>query len=77
MTVFSFSFAQTVKTLKPEIGGKNNYSKNEQQLWQQALDNYAKMDAGELSYEKLTPKDKVFVDSMDMGYGPIHLQRLY
>lgn len=71
MTVFSFSFAQTVKTIKPTIGGNNNYSKKEQQQWQQALDNSAKMDAGELSYEKLAPKDKAFIDSMEMGYGPM------
>lgn len=71
MTVFSFSFAQTVKTIKPAIGDKNDYSKKEQQLWQQALDNYAKMDVGELSYEKLAPKDKAFIDSMEMGYGPM------
>jgi hypothetical protein len=70
MTVFSFSFGQTVKTLKPVIGDKNNYSKKEQQLWQEALDKYAKMGAGELSYEKLAPADKALIDSMEMGYGP-------
>ncbi|HEY8919558.1 MAG TPA: hypothetical protein VIM87_24115, partial [Chitinophaga sp.] len=71
MIVFSFSFAQIVKTIKPTIGDKNNYSKKEQQLWQQALDNYAKIDTRELSYEKLAPKDKAFIDSMELGYGPM------
>lgn len=58
------SLGQTVKTMKPTIGAPNNYSKQEQALWQKTLDNYEK-------YQTLNSFDKAMIDSLEMGYGPM------
>ena len=66
-TITMVSFGQSVKILKPTIGTPNNYSKQEQALWQKAFDNYGDYD----KYQKLNSIDKAMVDSLEMGDGPL------
>jgi hypothetical protein len=66
-----FAFGQTSKVLKPSLGTSNNYSKIEQLNWQNALEKYSKIDIGSLDYEKLPKKDKLLIDSLEMGFGPL------
>lgn len=70
-TISIFSFGQTFKTIKPTIGTANKYSKQQQVTWQNIIDKYAKINSGDLDYEKLNSKDKILIDSLEMGYGPI------
>src|SRR5690606_14949921 len=71
-TIFTtLSFGQTLKTIKPTIGAPNNYSRQKQALWQTTIDKYAKINSGDLDYEKLSSKDKILIDSLEMGYGPM------
>lgn len=61
-----------MKTIKPAIGTPNNYSKQQQILWESIVDKYLKMDSGEVDYEKLSAKEKTLIDSMEMnGAGPL------
>ncbi len=66
-----FSFGQTLKVIKPKIGTPNNYSKQEQILWQTIIDKYEKVNSGDLNYEKLSSNEKILIDSLEMGYGPM------
>lgn len=70
-TIFSCSFGQTVKSLKPTLGTANNYSKQEQEIWQDVLKIDSKINAGDLDYDYLSPKDKALIDSLENGYGPV------
>jgi hypothetical protein len=71
MMVSTLSFGQTLKSIRPTIGIPNNYSKEEQIIWQSALDNYSKTGSGDLEYEKLSSKEKALIDSLEMGIGPL------
>lgn len=66
-TITMTSLGQSVKILKPTIGTPNNYSKQEQALWQKAIDNNSDYD----NYQKLNSIDKAMVDSLEMGDGPL------
>lgn len=69
--IVSISFGQTLKILKPAVGTPNNYSKQDQILWQSVLDKYSKIISGDLDYEALNVKDKALIDSFEMGSGPL------
>jgi hypothetical protein len=66
--VFSASdaFGQKVKTLTPSIGVPINFSKQEQVLWQVAIEKETKM-----GYDNLNPAERILIDSMEMGRGPL------
>ena len=66
-TITMTSLGQSIKILKPTVGAPNNYSKQEQALWQKSIDNYSDND----SYQKLNSIDKAMVDSLEMGDGPL------
>jgi hypothetical protein len=71
-TIFvSISFGQTLKILKPTVGKPNNYSKQDQIKWQSALDQYSKINSGDLDYKALNAKDKALIDSLEMLRGPL------
>jgi hypothetical protein len=57
---------QKVKTLTPSIGAPINFSKQEQVLWQAAMEKESKM-----GYDNLNAAEKVLIDSMEMGGGPL------
>ncbi len=63
-TAFS-AFGQKEKTLTPSIGAPINFSKEQQVLWQAAMDKETKM-----GYENLSSAEKILIDSMEMGGGP-------
>ncbi len=64
-------YGQPVKTIKPALGRPNNYSKQAQTSWQNILDTYAKINSGDLTYEVLNNREKLLIDSLEMGYGPV------
>jgi hypothetical protein len=66
-----YSFGQVLKTIKPTIGKANNYSKQEQIIWQTSIEKYSKINSGDLDYNKLKPEHKVLIDNLEMGFGPI------
>lgn len=63
-------YAQSVKVLTPQIGSPNNYSKEQQTAWQNILNTDSKLSAGKLEYDQLKPQEKIWLDSLEMGYGP-------
>jgi hypothetical protein len=65
------SFGQPVKTLKPTIGAPNNYSKQEQALWQAAMEKNSKLGDGSLDYDKISSAERILLDSLENGYGPM------
>jgi hypothetical protein len=66
-----FSSAQQLKTLKPELGAKHDFSKTEYEYWQKAMTNYNNMNQGKLDYDKLTDEEKKALDSLENENGPI------
>jgi hypothetical protein len=70
-TITVYSFGQALKTIKPTIGKANNYSKQEQITWQTTIEKYSKLNSGDLDYNKLKPEDKILIDNLEMGVGPI------
>jgi hypothetical protein len=71
LTIGLFVFGQNLKTIRPEIGSSNNFSKKQQVVWQNILDKYSKINSGDLGYEELSKSDKALIDSLEMGYGPL------
>lgn len=71
LTIGQLVLGQTIKTIKPELGGSNDYSKAEAIVWQKALDQYSKINSGDLDYEKLSEPDKKMIDSLEMNGGPV------
>lgn len=65
------SFGQTIKTMKPTVGAANNYTKQEQALWQAVAEKNIKLGDGSLRYDDLSDAEKKLMDSLDEGYGPI------
>lgn len=68
--ISAFSFGQKLKIIKPEVGTPNNYSKEDQINWQNIIDKDLKINAGTLDYEKLSAKEKVLIESLEIGEGP-------
>jgi hypothetical protein len=62
---------QNLSTIKATVDASNDYKKADQIIWQKALDQYAKINSGDINYEQLHEKDKKNVDSLEMGYGPM------
>jgi hypothetical protein len=71
LSLGQIAVGQTIKTIKPELGGSNDYSKTEEIVWQKALDQYSKINSGDLDYEKLNESDKKMIDSLEMIGGPM------
>lgn len=70
-TISMVSLGQTLKTMRPTIGTPNNYSKQEQALWQTAIEKNRKLGDGSLNYDDLSSAERTFLDSLDNGYGPV------
>lgn len=68
---FNELYAQTPKRIKPEIGISFNFSKKEQLIWQNALEQYSKLVSGDIDETTLSIKDKNRIDSLEQGYGPM------
>ncbi len=62
---------QNLPTIQPTISYSNEYTKADQTVWQKALDQLSKINSGDIDYEKLSKKDRIMVDSLEMGYGPM------
>jgi hypothetical protein len=62
---------QNLPRIQPTISYSNEYTKSDQTFWQKALDQLSKINSGDIDYEKLSEKDKIMVDSLEMGYGPM------
>lgn len=71
LLISCFSFSQKLKTIKPVIGSKNEYSLEKSQVWDDIMVKYDKINSGEMSYDSLTKEDLALVDSLEMGSGPI------
>lgn len=74
LTILTFgqlAVGQTIKAIKPELGGSNDYTKAEEIVWQKTLDQYAKTNSGDLNYGQLSEPDKKMIDSLEMMYGPM------
>ncbi len=65
------SFGQALKTIKPTIGAPNFFTKKDQVAWQAVLIQYSKIESGTIAYEALSEAEKKFIDSLEMGYGPL------
>jgi len=62
---------QKLPTIKSTIHASNEFTKTEQTIWQKALDQYAKLNSGDIDYDKLSEQDKKMIDSLECGYGPL------
>lgn len=62
---------QNLPIIQSTISYSNEFTKAEQTVWQKALDQYAKINSGDIDYEKLSEKDRIMVDSLETGYGPL------
>src|SRR5688500_18056665 len=69
--ITNLSFGQTLRTIKPTIGTPNNYTKQEQIIWQSVLDKYSKINSADLDCEALNTKDKALIERLEMGSGPL------
>lgn len=74
ISIWSFGFSvtgQTLPTIHPTILESNVFKKADQIIWQKALDQYAKVESGEIDYETLCLQDKSIIDSLERGIGPM------
>jgi hypothetical protein len=62
---------QTLPIVYPTIKTSNVYTKEEQIIWQKAIDQYLKINSGEMDYNDIYAQDRKMVDSLEMGYGPM------
>lgn len=62
---------QNLPTIQATVRASNDYKKVDQVIWQKTLDQYAKINSGDIDYEKISEQDKKMIDSLEMGYGPL------
>lgn len=62
---------QNLPTFQPTVSYSNVYTKADQVIWQKALDQLFKINSGDIKYGQLSEQDKIMVDSLEMGYGPM------
>lgn len=62
---------QNLPTIQATVQASNEFTKTEQAIWQKALEKYAKINSGDIDYEKLSEQDKKMIDSLESGYGPL------
>lgn len=62
---------QNLPTIQATVNASNEFKKADQIIWQKALDQYAKINSGDIDYEKLSEQDKKMIDSLESGYGPL------
>jgi hypothetical protein len=62
---------QNLPTIKALVHASNDFKKADQIIWQKALEQYAKINSGDIDYEKISEKDKKMIDSLESGYGPL------
>lgn len=62
---------QNLPIIQATVHASNEFTKTEQAIWQKALDKYAKINSGDIDYEKLSEQDKKMIDSLESGYGPL------
>jgi hypothetical protein len=62
---------QSLPTIKSTVKASNNFKKIDQVIWEKALDQYAKINSGDIDYEKISEIDKKMIDSLESGYGPL------
>jgi hypothetical protein len=62
---------QNLPIIQPTISYSNEFTKTEQAVWQKALDLYAKINSGDIDYEKIAEQDRKMVDSLESGFGPL------
>lgn len=62
---------QNLPTIQATVHASNDYKKTDQVIWQKTLDQYAKINSGDIDYEKISEQDKKMIDSLEMGYGPL------
>ena len=67
----SSSQAQQLPVLKPSLGGVNTYTVKEQQSWQKALSLYDQVNEAEIKYSSLSTAQQQWIDSLEMGMGPM------
>lgn len=76
LTIFFLTFGlsvsgQNLPTIQATVNASNDFKKADQIIWQKALDQYAKINSGDIDYEKLSEQDKKMIDSLESGYGPL------
>lgn len=62
---------QNLPTIQATVIASNDFKKADQIIWQKALDQYRKINSGDIDYEKLSEQDKKMIDSLESGYGPL------
>ncbi|MCK9481592.1 MAG: hypothetical protein M0R38_07525 [Bacteroidia bacterium] len=62
---------QNLPIIQATVNASNDFKKADQIIWQKALDQYGKINSGEIDYEKLSEQDKKMIDSLESGYGPL------
>jgi hypothetical protein len=62
---------QNLLTIQAKVYASNEFTKTEQAIWQKTLDKYAKINSGDIDYEKLSEQNKKMIDSLESGYGPL------
>lgn len=62
---------QNLPTIKATVHASNDFKKADQIIWQKALEQYAKINSGDIDYEKISEQDKKMIDSLEGGYGPL------
>lgn len=62
---------KNLPTIQATLSTPNDFKKSDQIIWQKALDQYEKVNSGEIDYENLTAYDKKMIDSLENGYGPM------
>ncbi len=71
MSLSLHGFGQSIRTIKPELGGSFDFTKAEEIIWQKALGQYAEINSGNRSYESLSAADKKMIDSLEQNGGPM------
>lgn len=71
MTSCLESGGQSLRTLEPHLGQSNTYSKQEEIVWSRTMDQFIRINSGDLSYDSLSAADKLMIDSLEMSGGPL------
>ena len=70
--ISTLTYGQDLPVIEPKVFDAVNYTKAEQDYWENAMELLSKVNSGELNYGEQMSKDDIkAIDSLEMMYGPM------
>lgn len=65
------SIGQNLPIIQPTVSHSNLFTKTDQINWQKTDSLFSLINSGDVDYDLISEKEKIMIDSLEMGYGPM------